>query len=61
MPTSNPTPPGTHGGILLLRARPESRRAYLELVARVLERLDLENVPRALVVASPLGIRIRKG
>jgi predicted nuclease of predicted toxin-antitoxin system len=54
-------PPGTHGGILLLRARPENRRAYLELAARVLERLDLESVPRALVVASPSGIRIRKG
>ncbi len=54
-------PPGTHAGMLLLRAEPESRQAYLELTARVLERLDLGGVPRALVVASPSGIRIRKG
>jgi predicted nuclease of predicted toxin-antitoxin system len=54
-------PPGTHAGVLLFRLEPESRRAYLDLARRTLEALDLAAVPGAVVVASPAGIRIRKG
>jgi predicted nuclease of predicted toxin-antitoxin system len=53
-------PPGTHAGIILLRAPEENRRAYLELAAIALERLKLDEIPGAVVVATPGGIRIRR-
>ena len=53
-------PPGTHAGVILLRAQEESRRAYLELAAIALERLKLDEIPGAVVVVTYRGIRIRR-
>ena len=53
-------PPGTHAGVILLRAQEESRRAYLELAAIALERLKLDEIPGAVVVVTHWGARIRR-
>ena len=53
-------PPGTHAGVILLRAREESRRAYLELAATALDRIKLENVAGGIVVVTDRGVRIRR-
>ena len=37
-------PPGSHAGVILLRAREESRRAYLELAASVLDWSKLDDM-----------------
>ena len=52
--------PGSHAGVILLRAREESRRAYLELAERAVSRLDLDQLSGALIVIKPQGIRIRR-
>ena len=52
-------PPGSHAGVILLRAKEESRRAYLELAATALEQLDLEHLAGAVIVVTSQGIRIR--
>jgi predicted nuclease of predicted toxin-antitoxin system len=54
-------PPGSHAGVILLRAHEESRRAYLELAAVALERLRLDELAGAVVVVSYSGVRIRRG
>ncbi len=53
-------PPGTHAGVFRLLAQEESRRAYLELAAIALEQLKLDEIPGAMVVVTPRGIRIRR-
>ena len=53
-------PPGTHAGVILLRPQEESRRAYLDLVEAALDRLDLDNLPGAVVVVTHRGLRIRR-
>lgn len=53
-------PPGSHAGVILLRAQEESRRAYLELAAIVLERLKLDDIAGAIVVVTHRGVRIRR-
>ena len=50
--------PGT--GIILLRLDSESRRAYEELAATTAKSIRLEDHSGSLVVATPLGIRVRK-
>lgn len=52
--------PGSHSGILVLRAERESRRLYEALARNVVASLDLDQINGALVVASPAGIRIRR-
>ena len=44
-----------------VRVKIDEDLAYLDLARRTLETLDLAAVPGAVVVASPAGIRIRKG
>ena len=53
-------PPGTHAGVILLRAQEESRRAYLELAAIALDRLKLDDLAGAVVVVTHRGVRIRR-
>ena len=51
--------PGTHAGVVLIRADNESRRRYLELASTLVRSLRLEDVPGRLVVVTPRGIRLR--
>jgi predicted nuclease of predicted toxin-antitoxin system len=53
-------PPGSHAGVILLRAQEESRRAYMELAAIALERLKLDEISGAVVVVTYRGVRIRR-
>jgi len=53
-------PPGTHFGVVLLRAEEESRRVYLELAVRALDRLQLDELTGAVVVVSSRSVRIRR-
>jgi predicted nuclease of predicted toxin-antitoxin system len=53
-------PAGSHCGVILLRAPEESRRAYLELAAIALDRLELDNLTGAVVVVSYRSVRIRR-
>lgn len=52
-------PPGSHAGVILLRAREESRRAYLSLAAIALDRVALEELSGAIVVVTDRGVRVR--
>jgi predicted nuclease of predicted toxin-antitoxin system len=51
--------PGTHAGILLLRADEENRRSYLQLAERAVRAVQLQDFTGALIVVTPRGIRIR--
>jgi predicted nuclease of predicted toxin-antitoxin system len=53
--------PGTHAGILLLRPDQDGIRPLMELLERVLARYDLEALAETVTVATPRGIRIRRG
>lgn len=53
-------PPGSHAGVILLRAQEESRRAYLELAAVALDRLRLEEIAGSIVVVTRRGVRVRR-
>jgi hypothetical protein len=46
--------------VILLRADEESRRVYLELAVRALDRLQLDELTGAVVVVSSRGVRIRR-
>ncbi len=52
--------PGSHAGVILLRAQEESRRAYMELAGIALERLKLDEIAGAVVVVTYRGVRIRR-
>jgi predicted nuclease of predicted toxin-antitoxin system len=54
-------PPGSHAGVILLRPREESRRAYLELAARAVVRLDLDNERGAIIVVTPAAFACAAG
>ena len=54
-------PPGTHAGILLLRPDQAGIRPILELLERTLAVHDLEALAGTVAVASPRGVRIRRG
>jgi predicted nuclease of predicted toxin-antitoxin system len=54
-------PPGSHAGVILLRSQEESRRAYLELAAMALQRLQLDELGGAVVVVTYRGVRVRRG
>ncbi len=50
---------GTNGvGIVLLRANPESRSVYVQLVKSLLANLLLERVPGCIVTVTPDAIRV---
>jgi hypothetical protein len=53
-------PPGTHHGILLLRPEEDGIRPILELLKRVLDSYNLEDLVGATTVATPRDIRLRK-
>jgi predicted nuclease of predicted toxin-antitoxin system len=53
-------PPGSHAGVILLRSPEENRRAYVELAATALARINLDDIGGAIVVATERGIRIRR-
>ena len=53
--------PGTHHGILLLRPDEDGIRPVLELLQRVLDSYNLEDLGGAITVATPRGIRLRRG
>jgi predicted nuclease of predicted toxin-antitoxin system len=52
--------PGSHAGVLLLRPDEDGIRPIIELLERVLTSYDLEDLARAVTVATPRGIRIRR-
>jgi len=52
--------PGSHPGILLLRARNRSRSAVLQVLQRVLNEGPLENLSGCLAVADEVHTRIRR-
>jgi len=53
-------PPGTHAGLVLLRANEEGLEQYLRLAVKAIERLPFEELSGAVVVISDRGIRIRR-
>lgn len=54
-------PPGTHGGILLLRPSEDGIRPLLDLVDQTLASIpSLETLEGLLAVASPQGLRIKR-
>ena len=54
-------PPGTHAGVLLLRPDEDGISAIVELLERVLTNFDLNRLTGTVTVATPRGIRIRRG
>jgi len=54
-------PPGTHFGILLLRPDEDGIRPVLNLLQQVLNSYNLEDLVGATAVATPRGIRLRRG
>ena len=53
-------PPGTHGGVLVLRPKDDGIRPILELLELVLSEYRLEELEGVLAVATPRGVRIRR-
>ena len=53
--------PGTHHGVLLLRSNEDGIRPVLELLQKVLDSYKLEDLVDTTTVASPRGIRMRRG
>jgi len=53
-------PPGTHGGILLLRPDQAGIKPVLDLLERVLTAHDLEAMVGTIAVVTPRGVRIRR-
>lgn len=53
-------PPGSHAGIVLLRADRESVVEYRTLIATLLEKHALEALEGCVTVVSPRGVRIRR-
>ena len=53
-------PPGTHPGIIVLRADHESVVEYGRLIETVVQKHPLESLRGALTIVSPRGIRIRR-
>lgn len=54
----NKYPPGTHGGIILLRLPRESRAGYIQLVEGLLAQFRITAAQGAIVTVSPQAIRI---
>jgi hypothetical protein len=53
-------PPGSHCSMILLRVSEQSRRAYMELAGLMLDRVDLDGLGGAVVVATGRSVRIRR-
>lgn len=52
-------PPGTHAGVILLRADEEGLESYLRLATMVVKQLALDEVNGAVIVVTDRSIRIR--
>lgn len=53
-------PPGSHGGVLLLRPDRDGVGPLVDLLKMVLATVDLESLAGAIAVAAPSGLRIRR-
>jgi predicted nuclease of predicted toxin-antitoxin system len=53
-------PPGTHPGVLVLRAAKESVLEYRDLLAAAAEEMRLEELRGAVAVISATGLRVRR-
>lgn len=53
-------PPGTHHGMLLLRPSQDGIRPLTELLERVLEKYDLNELEGTIAVVTLRGIRVRR-
>jgi predicted nuclease of predicted toxin-antitoxin system len=53
-------PPGTHGGILLLRPDEDGIRPVLDLLKAVLAEVDLAELEGVVAVATSQGLRVRR-
>lgn len=53
-------PPGTHGGVLLLRPDEDGIDPLVDLLRRVLEGKGLEPLWGTVTVVTPRGVRIRR-
>jgi predicted nuclease of predicted toxin-antitoxin system len=53
-------PPGSHGGILLLRPDEDGIRPVLDLLKAVLVEVDLMELEGVVAVATPQGLRVRR-
>jgi len=52
--------PGKHGGVMLLRPDQDGIRPTVELVERVLQNYNLNDLTGTITVVTPRGIRVRK-
>jgi predicted nuclease of predicted toxin-antitoxin system len=52
--------PGTHAGVILLRATQEGLDEYLFLAETLLKRVKLEENGGAVIVATDRGVRVRR-
>ena len=52
--------PGSHAGVLLLRPDQDGIRPMLELLEKVLERYELEDLAGTVSVVTSRGIRVRR-
>lgn len=53
-------PPGTHGGVILLRLPQENRQDYARLAERVIDNVNLDDAAGAIIVANDRGVRVRR-
>ncbi len=53
-------PPGTHAGILLLRPDDDGVRPLIDLLQRVLDSYNLDDLQGTVTVATSRNIRIRR-
>jgi predicted nuclease of predicted toxin-antitoxin system len=53
-------PPGTHSGIILMRADPEGLDQYLLLARMAVDSLNLEELTGAVIVVTNRGVRTRR-
>lgn len=54
-------PPGSHGGVLLLRPADDGIRPLIDLLKAVLSEVKLSELEGVVAVATPQGLRIRRG
>jgi predicted nuclease of predicted toxin-antitoxin system len=52
--------PGTHAGVILLRADEENLFNYLDLAAQLVSAVNLGEITGSIVVVTPRGIRVRR-
>lgn len=53
-------PPGTHGGVLVLRPNADGIRPMEELMRLILDGFRLDELAGVIAIATPRGLRIRR-